>query len=326
MDKEQFLIEFGDDYGYPLGPKTIDEIRATEFKRLVNDTVYLDHAGATLYSELQMEAVFKDLTSNVYGNPRILLKQDSQSDSSMATSEVIRECRQQVLDYCNASAKEYKCIFTSGATSALKLVGEAFPWSNQSCFVYTMENHNSVIGIREYPLLICLMSRYALSRGAAAAAADVEELVDQKTLYTNRKTLFKVSQHAIQRRNSNRFLEEGGVGNTYHLFAFPSECNFSGVKFNLDLVKAVKEHSQETFKSSTVTKGDWLVLIDAAKGSATEPLDLSKYPADFVVISFYKMFGYPTGLGALIVRNGEVKEEGEEGGGEVQRLQTRHAT
>lgn len=35
------------------------------------DTVYLDHAGATLYSELQMEAIFKDLTSNVYGNPRI---------------------------------------------------------------------------------------------------------------------------------------------------------------------------------------------------------------------------------------------------------------
>jgi hypothetical protein len=39
---------------------------------LYTDLVYLDHAGATLYSELQMESVFKDLTSNVYGNPRIL--------------------------------------------------------------------------------------------------------------------------------------------------------------------------------------------------------------------------------------------------------------
>lgn len=35
--------------------------------------VYLDHAGATLYSELQLEAIFKDLNANVYGNPRILL-------------------------------------------------------------------------------------------------------------------------------------------------------------------------------------------------------------------------------------------------------------
>lgn len=32
-----------------------------------------------------------------------------------------------------------------------------------------------------------------------------------------------------------------------------------------------------------------MVLIDAAKGSATEPPDLSLYPADFVVMSFYKV-------------------------------------
>lgn len=35
--------------------------------------------------------------------------------------------------------------------------------------------------------------------------------------------------------------------------------------------------------------GRWMVLIDAAKGSATEPPDLSLYPADFVVMSFYKV-------------------------------------
>ncbi|XP_021731766.1 molybdenum cofactor sulfurase-like isoform X2 [Chenopodium quinoa] len=291
MDKEQFLREFGKDYGYPDGPKTIDEIRATEFKRLDNDTVYLDHAGATLYSELQMEAIFKDLTLNVYGNPH------SQSDSSLATSEIIRECRQQVLDYCNASAKEYKCIFTSGATAALKMVGEAFPWSNQSHFMYTMENHNSVIGIREY----------ALRQGAIAVAVDVEELVDQDTSSTDQKSLFKVAQHDIQRRNANRSIKEDFPGNARHLFAFPSECNFSGMRFNLDLIRALKEQSEDTFNDTILTKGRWLVLIDAAKGCATEPPDLSKYPADFVVLSFYKIFGYPTGLGALIVRNEAAK-------------------
>ncbi|KMT00618.1 hypothetical protein BVRB_9g219130 [Beta vulgaris subsp. vulgaris] len=287
MEKEQFLKEFGKSYGYPDGPKSIDEIRATEFKRLANETVYLDHAGATLYSELQMEAIFKDLTSNVYGNPH------SQSDSSMATSEIIKECRQQVLDYCNASAKEYKCIFTSGATAALKLVGEAFPWSSQSCFMYTMENHNSVLGMREY----------ALNHGAAAVAVDVEELVGLCTSSIDKRTLFKVSQHTTQRRNGNESMGENTAGNACHLFAFPSECNFSGVRFNLDLVRAIKEQSGEIFKDTILTKGCSLVLIDAAKGCATEPPDLSKYPADFVVLSFYKIFGYPTGLGALIIRN-----------------------
>lgn len=38
-DKEEFLKEFGEDYGYPNGPKSIDEIRATEFKRLENGQI-----------------------------------------------------------------------------------------------------------------------------------------------------------------------------------------------------------------------------------------------------------------------------------------------
>lgn len=33
-EKEEFLREFGEDYGYPNAPKNIDELRATEFKRL----------------------------------------------------------------------------------------------------------------------------------------------------------------------------------------------------------------------------------------------------------------------------------------------------
>lgn len=61
-----------------------------------------------------------------------------------------------MLRYFKASPKEYKCIFTSGATGALKLVGEFFPWSKESHFMYTLENHNSVLGIREYPYSISI--------------------------------------------------------------------------------------------------------------------------------------------------------------------------
>ncbi|KAL6757710.1 pyridoxal phosphate-dependent transferase [Haematococcus lacustris] len=45
-----------------------------------------------------------------------------------------------------------------------------------------------------------------------------------------------------------------------------------------------------------------MVLVDAAAYAPTQPLDLSSLQADFVDIAFYKMFGYPTGLGALLVR------------------------
>ena len=33
-----------------------------------------------------------------------------------------------------------------------------------------------------------------------------------------------------------------------------------------------------------------MVLIDAAKGCTTEPPDLARFPADFVVFSFYKVY------------------------------------
>ncbi|KAK7355263.1 hypothetical protein VNO80_14514 [Phaseolus coccineus] len=56
--------------------------------RCGSDLVYLDHAGATLYSDLQMESVFNDLTINVYGYPY------SQRDSSSATLDIVKNACQ----------------------------------------------------------------------------------------------------------------------------------------------------------------------------------------------------------------------------------------
>jgi selenocysteine lyase/cysteine desulfurase len=44
------------------------------------------------------------------------------------------------------------------------------------------------------------------------------------------------------------------------------------------------------------------VLLDAAAYLPTQTLDLSACTADYVALSFYKLFGYPTGLGALVAR------------------------
>lgn len=74
-----------------------------------------------------------------------------------------------------------------------------------------------------------------------------------------------------------------------NLFAYPAQSNFSGVKHPLELVS----HAQ--------SKG-WKVLLDAAAFVPTNQLDLSATKPDFVTLSFYKMFGYPTGVGALFIR------------------------
>jgi selenocysteine lyase/cysteine desulfurase len=44
------------------------------------------------------------------------------------------------------------------------------------------------------------------------------------------------------------------------------------------------------------------VLLDAAAYVPAHRLSLRQYPADFVALSFYKVFGYPTGVGALVAR------------------------
>jgi len=73
------------------------------------------------------------------------------------------------------------------------------------------------------------------------------------------------------------------------LFAFPAQSNFSGVRHPLRWVKEAQALGYH-------------VLLDAAAYVPSSVLSLTEVPADFVAISFYKMFGYPTGVGALLVR------------------------
>ena len=75
------------------------------------------------------------------------------------------------------------------------------------------------------------------------------------------------------------------------LFAFPAQSNFSGAKHPLEMVELARERG-------------YTVLLDAAAFVPTNPLSLREVQADFVAVSFYKMFGYPTGVGALLARRG----------------------
>lgn len=73
------------------------------------------------------------------------------------------------------------------------------------------------------------------------------------------------------------------------LFGFPAQSNVSGVKYDWAWVKTAKE------------KG-WDVLLDAAAFVPTCKLDLKEVQPDFVTVSFYKIFGFPTGIGCLLVK------------------------
>ena len=86
----------------------------------------------------------------------------------------------------------------------------------------------------------------------------------------------------------NRELAQPSKGG-HNLFAYPAQSNFSSVQHPLEWIEKAHQYG-------------WDVLLDAAAFVPTNKLDLSQVKPDFVPISFYKMFGYPTGVGALIAR------------------------
>jgi selenocysteine lyase/cysteine desulfurase len=85
-----------------------------------------------------------------------------------------------------------------------------------------------------------------------------------------------------------RYLTET-TGDHHNLFAYPAQSNFSGVQHPLEWIEQAHEHG-------------WDVLLDAAAYVPTNRLDLGRWHPDFVALSFYKMFGWPTGVGCLIAR------------------------
>ena len=97
------------------------------------------------------------------------------------------------------------------------------------------------------------------------------------------------------------------------LFAFPAQSNFSGVRHPLGAVKTAKQRGYH-------------VLLDAAAYLPSRTLSLSSVPADFVALSFYKMFGYPTGIGALVARRDALALLRRQyfGGGTVQFVSVQH--
>ncbi len=86
-----------------------------------------------------------------------------------------------------------------------------------------------------------------------------------------------------------RYLQDT-AGDHHNLFAYPAQSNFSGVQHPLEWIEQAHDHG-------------WDVLLDAAAFVPTNRLDLGRWHPDFVALSFYKMFGWPTGVGCLIARH-----------------------
>ncbi|WP_406267531.1 aminotransferase class V-fold PLP-dependent enzyme [Nocardia sp. NBC_00881] len=247
---------------------SLDRIRKEQYSYLdQNGLVYLDYAGAGLAATAQYRSHQDRLSENCFGNPH------SENPTSRAATELVDQARRAVLAHLNASPDEYCAIFTANASSACRIIGEAYPFARGSHFVMTSDNHNSIIGMREF------------------AKAKRAEVVHVPIGTPDLRTTDEAVRAALSNRTRPRFsgVYRKGEPGRRGLFAFPAQSNFTGVQHPLDWVELAHRHGYD-------------VLLDAAAYLPTNELDLSVVRADFVPISWYKLFGYPTGVGCLVAR------------------------
>ena len=232
------------------------KLRRADYARLdEGGHIYLDYTGAGLHAASQIDAHAELLRERVLGNPH------SNSPASSASTDFVEYARRAVLQFFNAPADDYLCVFTANASAALRLIGESYWFTRGSTFALSADNHNSVNGIREF----------ARRKGAEVVYVPVTA----PELRLDRAAMSDVLQAA-----------EPGACN---LLAFPAQSNYSGVQHGLDLVD--EAHA-----------AGWDVLLDAAAFAPTNRLDVARVRPDFVTISFYKIMGFPTGVGCLLVR------------------------
>ena len=262
---------------YPAFETTaaLDELRATEYARLdACGQTYLDYTGGGLYAASQLREHQAMLADVVLGNPH------SQNLPSRQMTERIEATRAAILEFFHAAPEEYEVIFTPNATGALRLVGEAYPFGPGDQYLLTFDNHNSVNGIREF------------ARGKGARVSYIA--VDPAEMRVPHGPLAQILTHPGPggHRLVGRLVDglRGGRRGGHNLFAYPAQSNFSGVQHPLEWITEAQA-------------AGWDVLLDAAAFVPTNRLDLSRWHPDYVTLSFYKIFGYPTGIGALLVRH-----------------------
>ena len=311
LRKDAFLQKAGDAYGYRQSKAGfIDDWRPRELPSLLHphhrnhqaqQEVYLDYAGAALPWQSQLRQ--QQLAHNaVYANPH------STGPAAARTARAMEVARKRVLDWLDGHAGRYagltttnttdtnhhhnmdthpgyELVWTSGTTDALRLVATYTAWSGPcptcgrpgSQLVHPTAAHTSLVGMT--------------MRGSPSGTTTC---VPTRQLVTDLPQRERPSW--VYTAENNNQCPQCAHRIVPNLLALPLECNFGGDK--MDSWSSVRN---ATWMQADATR-PWWTLLDLAKAVATGPVSLRQLNPDFATLSFYKVFGSPTGLGCLLVK------------------------
>lgn len=285
--KESFT-EFTKAYPNYSDTDQVDYIRAHEYYHLTQSNhTCIDYIGIGLfsYSQLQKQEFSKNQVDSSPSSPTSLPSPSRNLDfpffsisyktGSLRTqllhggqqSELESAMRKRIMGFLNISESDYSMVFTANRTSAFKLLADSYPFktSRKLLTVYDYESE-----------AVETMNHCSEKRGAQVMSAEFSW--PRLRIHTSKLKKMIVSKKKKKKKRG--------------LFVFPLHSRVTGARYPYLWMSIAQENG-------------WHVLIDAC---ALGPKDmdsfgLSLFQPDFLICSFYKVFGEnPSGFGCLFVK------------------------
>ncbi|XP_020258772.1 uncharacterized protein LOC109835198 [Asparagus officinalis] len=247
----------------------VDELRADEYSHLAEAgaKACLDYCGFGLFSYIQS---FHQWESCAFSLSEITANLSNHALYGGAEAGTVEhDIKVRIMDYLNIPENEYGLVFTVSRGSAFKLLAESYPFQTNKKLL-TMFDHESQS--------VNLMAQCAKEKGAKTYSA-----------WFKWPTL-KLSSIELRKQISTkkRRKKDSAVG----LFVFPVQSRVTGAKYSYQWMALAQQNN-------------WHVLLDAGSlgPKDMDSLGLSLFRPDFIITSFYRVFGSdPSGFGCLLIK------------------------
>ncbi|KAG0575438.1 hypothetical protein M758_5G004800 [Ceratodon purpureus] len=288
---------------YPLYLDTllVDHIREEEYPHLnERSQVCLDYMGVGLFSHSQQAEA--NLHSAALGLAYISANLATHALYTAEETEMM--VRRRVLRYMNIDENEYAIVFTANKLSAFKLLGESYPFHISSKLLLGYDHRCE----DQDALAECAKSKGAtvLSANLAWPSLKLDKADVRKKLVLKRKAVrskvwgFHSTHGAANAGDFSPNQQQIPMG-TQGIMAYPVVSCGSGAKNSLQWIREAGQNG-------------WHVLLDVSGlgAKAMDTIGLNLFHPDFIVGSFYKVFGFdPTGFGCLVIKKSVIQSLGD---------------
>ncbi|KAI4330629.1 hypothetical protein MLD38_028901 [Melastoma candidum] len=265
-DIEEAISKFLDMYPTFQSSQKIDQLRVNEYAHLY-PKVCLDFVGFGLFSYLQSVHYWESSTFSLSEITANLSNHALYGGAEKGTVE--HDIKTRIMDYLNIPENEYGLVFTVSRGSAFKLLAESYPFQTNKRLL-TMFDHESQS--------VNWMAQSAREKGAKVYHA-----------WFKWPTLQPCSTELRKQILSGKRKKKGSAAG---LFVFPVQSRVSGTKYSYQWMALAHQNN-------------WHVLLDAGSlgPKDMDSLGLSLFRPDFIITSFYRVFGYdPSGFGCLLIK------------------------